>query len=129
MRQLLELSPTNLPIDDILGQFQGLTELSLPDLGSFAADLPVPDLGLLTQVVGQFGDMAGKLSEGPEALASGLLEHLQVLGSGSLDIGNLIGPLAEMTGSIGALPTALPAFFEHCNNGILPVLHLLQQQE
>ncbi|HSX78504.1 MAG TPA: hypothetical protein VLQ80_08050, partial [Candidatus Saccharimonadia bacterium] len=113
MRAILELNPSQLHIDSLLSQFQGLTGLNFPALdGLPSADaLQVPDFGV-TGMIDQFQSMAEKLAQGPDALLGALRQHLQGLGGGSLDVG---GPLAAITGplsTLGDLPTMLTTFVE-----------------
>src|SRR5262252_3145859 len=114
MRALLELNPSQLNIDSLLSQFQGLTGLNFPVLDGLpsAQDLQVPDFGELKKMIDQFQSMAEKLAQGPEALLGELRQHLQDLGGGSLDVS---GPLAALTGPLGTLgdvPTLLTTFVE-----------------
>lgn len=131
MQQLLALSPTNLPIDDLLGQFQGLTSnLALPSLDGLALQMPaLPDLGQVTGLVAQFEQIGQTLSEGPQALTSALLTELQQLGAGSTQIGSMFGLLTETLGPLGGLPGQVQTFFATFDSTILPLLAMLQRQE
>jgi phage-related protein len=129
MQQLLQLSPTNLPINDLLGQFQKLTGQGLPDFGSFATDLPLPDVSQLTGLVAQFEEIGQKLAEGPAGLTGELLGQLQQLGDGSTQISGLLGSITEAIGPVGGLPGQLQSFFGTFETVILPLLATIQRQE
>lgn len=130
MLQILELSPTNLDLSGLLSQFQEMTSLSFPALDGFPTpdSLPIPNLDGLLAAVKQFEEMAQKLGEGPEAFSAVLLQPLQQMTGGTLDMSNLLGSLTETAGPLGGLPAQLQTFFQQFSSDILPVFQLLQGQ-
>src|SRR5262249_29632464 len=100
MRAILDMNPSQLNIDSLLSQFQGLTGLSFPALDGLPSvdDLQVPDFSALMDMIGQFQSMAEKLAQGPEAGLRELHKRLQGLGGG--DVG---GQLAAITGPLDTL--------------------------
>jgi len=136
MIELLELDPTSLapesqnsPLTGVINQFTGLTQdLAFPKFDTFPTpnNIPLPNLDILTAVVGNFKQISQKLSTDPQTLIQDLQTNLETLKTGSSQIGNLLGSITDMTGDIGSSLDEFPSFFEQFNADIIPVLTTLK---
>lgn len=125
-----EITPEKLGIDVLKNQITEIAGLSFPALDGLptSGDVSLPDLSMLTDLVGGFEQMTQTFGGGPEALIGDLRGLLDDMRNGSVDITSRCGAISAVTDNLDQLPQQLLGAFEQFGGEIVPLFEQFQQQ-